>query len=156
MGPVNASKFKRNHHRHQLTWQKSILLNPEEQRKIKILNLQLKYVLMRKMPHSESRKSSAVWDVPFDSIVQLFSATVLQEEKDTSSTEDMTFLKAEEWRTKFRQRVSIQVGVRTRKKLCSADSFIKCIKDATKEPLPVLGLEKKLDFVSGEQGSICK
>ncbi|KAK6763048.1 hypothetical protein RB195_023663 [Necator americanus] len=50
----------------------------------------------------------------------------------------MAGLKDEEYRTNFRQHVSIHVGVRTRKKLSDADSFTKCIQDAANKTLPVL------------------
>ncbi|KAK6744738.1 hypothetical protein RB195_011452 [Necator americanus] len=68
-GLITASTFKRNHRRHQLTWQGSTLLTPEEQRKRKMrtLQLQLDYVLARNIPRSDIRKSRAVWDVAFDS-----------------------------------------------------------------------------------------
>ncbi|KAK6760337.1 hypothetical protein RB195_021710 [Necator americanus] len=68
-GLIIASTFKRNHRRHQLTWQGSTLLTPEEQRKRKMrtLKLQLHYVLARNIPQSDIRKSRAVWDVAFDS-----------------------------------------------------------------------------------------
>ncbi|KAK6762234.1 hypothetical protein RB195_023085 [Necator americanus] len=47
-----ASTFKRNHRRHQLKWQGSTILTPEEQRKRKkrTLKLQLDYVLARNIP----------------------------------------------------------------------------------------------------------
>ncbi|KAK6734970.1 hypothetical protein RB195_018272 [Necator americanus] len=68
-GLIIASTFKRNHRRHQLTWQGSTLLTPEEQRKRKTrtLKLRLDYVLARNIPQSDIRKSRAVWDVAFDS-----------------------------------------------------------------------------------------
>ncbi|KAK6733277.1 hypothetical protein RB195_017182 [Necator americanus] len=68
-GLIIASTFKRNHRRHQLTWQGSTLLTPEEQRKRKMrtLKLQLDYVLTRNISQSDIRKSRAVWDVAFDS-----------------------------------------------------------------------------------------
>ncbi|KAK6727328.1 hypothetical protein RB195_005179 [Necator americanus] len=68
-GLIIAFTFKRNHRRHQLTWQGSTLLTPEEQRKRKMgtLKLQLDYVLARNIPQSDIRKSRAVWDVAFDS-----------------------------------------------------------------------------------------
>ncbi|KAK6763409.1 hypothetical protein RB195_023927 [Necator americanus] len=49
-GLIIASTFKRNHRRHQLTWQGSTLLTPEEQRKRKMrtLKLQLDCVLARR------------------------------------------------------------------------------------------------------------
>ncbi|KAK6737831.1 hypothetical protein RB195_020127 [Necator americanus] len=51
-GLTTASTLKRNHRRHQLTWQGSTLLTPEEQRKRKMrtLKLQLDYVLTRNIP----------------------------------------------------------------------------------------------------------
>ncbi|KAK6762684.1 hypothetical protein RB195_023410 [Necator americanus] len=51
-GLIIASTFKRNRRRHQLTWQGSTLLTPEEQRKrkMKTLKLQLDYVLARNIP----------------------------------------------------------------------------------------------------------
>ncbi|KAK6760610.1 hypothetical protein RB195_021901 [Necator americanus] len=53
-GFIIASTFKRNHRRHQLTWQGPTLLTPEEQRKRKMrtLKLQLDYVLARNIPRS--------------------------------------------------------------------------------------------------------
>ncbi|KAK6729565.1 hypothetical protein RB195_006546 [Necator americanus] len=61
-GLIIASTFKRNHRRHQLTWQESTLLTPEEQRKRKMrtLKLQLDYVLARNIPQPDIRKSRAV------------------------------------------------------------------------------------------------
>ncbi|KAK6734694.1 hypothetical protein RB195_018094 [Necator americanus] len=50
----------------------------------------------------------------------------------------------------FRQRVSIHVGVRTRKKLSDAASFTKCIQDAARETLPVLLPRKKFAFASAK------
>ncbi|KAK6761942.1 hypothetical protein RB195_022876 [Necator americanus] len=65
----------------------------------------------------------------------------------------MAGLKDEECRTNFRQRVSIHVGVRTRKKLCDADFFTKCIKEAANETVPVQMLQKKFAFASAETRS---
>ncbi|KAK6765000.1 hypothetical protein RB195_025077 [Necator americanus] len=65
----------------------------------------------------------------------------------------MTGLKDDECRTKFRQRVSIHVGVRTRKKLSDANSFTKCIQEAARETLPVLLPQKKFAFASAETKS---
>ncbi|KAK6735407.1 hypothetical protein RB195_018554 [Necator americanus] len=65
----------------------------------------------------------------------------------------MAGLKDNECRTKFRQRLSIHVGVRTRKKLSDADSFTKCIQDAARETLPVLLPRKKFVFASAETKS---
>ncbi|KAK6741757.1 hypothetical protein RB195_009555 [Necator americanus] len=66
----------------------------------------------------------------------------------------MAGLKDDECRTKFRQRVSIHVGVRTRKKLSDTDSFTKCFQDAARETLPVLLPRKKFAFASAETKSI--
>ncbi|KAK6733555.1 hypothetical protein RB195_017354 [Necator americanus] len=41
-------------------------------------------------------------------------------------------------------RVSVQVGAKNRKKLCDADSFTKCIRDAGREAL--LGLMPRKKF----------
>ncbi|KAK6729566.1 hypothetical protein RB195_006547 [Necator americanus] len=65
----------------------------------------------------------------------------------------MAGLKDDECRTKFRQRVSIHVGVRTRKKLSDVNSFTKCIQDAAKETLSVLLPRKKFAFASAETKS---
>ncbi|KAK6734686.1 hypothetical protein RB195_018087 [Necator americanus] len=65
----------------------------------------------------------------------------------------MAGLKDDEYRRKFRQRVSIHVGVRTRKKLSDADSFTKCIQVAAMETLPVLLPRKKFAFASAETKS---
>ncbi|KAK6764069.1 hypothetical protein RB195_024410 [Necator americanus] len=65
----------------------------------------------------------------------------------------MVALKNEECRTKFHQRVSIHVGVQTRKKLRDADSFTKCIQYAAKETPPVLLPRKKFVFASAETKS---
>ncbi|KAK6758098.1 hypothetical protein RB195_015736 [Necator americanus] len=59
----------------------------------------------------------------------------------------------EECRTNFRQSVSIHVGVRTRKKLCDADTFTNCIQDAAKEILLVQMPWKKFGFASAETRS---
>ncbi|KAK6727327.1 hypothetical protein RB195_005179 [Necator americanus] len=111
-GLIIAFTFKRNHRRHQLTWQGSTLLTPEEQRKRKMgtLKLQLDYVLARNIPQSDIRKSRAVWDVAFDSdhrpVLLSFKIRLnkrnrgvpLQPKIDTAG------LKDDECRTKFRQR----------------------------------------------------
>ncbi|KAK6728277.1 hypothetical protein RB195_005738 [Necator americanus] len=65
----------------------------------------------------------------------------------------MAGLKDDECRRKFRQRVSIHVGVRTSKKLGDADSYTKCIQDAARETLPVLLPRKKFAFASAETKS---
>ncbi|KAK6764639.1 hypothetical protein RB195_024818 [Necator americanus] len=81
--------------------------------------------------------------------------TVSQEKpRSSSSTEiDTAGLRDEDCRKKFRPRVSIHVGVRTRKKLSDADSFTKCIQDAARETLPVLLPRKKFAFASAETKS---
>ncbi|KAK6737021.1 hypothetical protein RB195_019611 [Necator americanus] len=145
-GLIIASTFKRNHRRHQLTWQGSTLLTPEEQRKRKMrtLKLQLDYVLARNIPQSDIRKSRAVWDVAFDSdhrpVLLSFKVRFHKRNRGVPLQPkiDMAGLKDDECRRKFRQRVSIHVGVRTRKKLSDAHSFTKCIQDAARETLPVL------------------
>ncbi|KAK6765083.1 hypothetical protein RB195_025135 [Necator americanus] len=55
--------------RHQLKWQGMTPLTPEEKRKRKMptLELQLDYVLTKKIRLSDIRKSIAVWYVVFDS-----------------------------------------------------------------------------------------
>ncbi|KAK6763285.1 hypothetical protein RB195_023842 [Necator americanus] len=160
-GLIIASTFKRNHRRHQLTWQGSTLLTPKEQRKRKMrtLKLQLDYVLARNIPQSDIRKSRAVWDVAFDSDHRrvLLSLKILFHKRNRGvplqSKIDMAVLKDDVCRTKFRQRVSIHVGVRTRKKLSDADSFTKRIQDAARETLPVLLPRKKFAFASAETKS---
>ncbi|KAK6763341.1 hypothetical protein RB195_023877 [Necator americanus] len=160
-GLIIASTFKRNHRRHQLTWQGSTLLTPKEQRKRKMrtLKLQLDYVLARNIPQSDIRKSRAVWDVAFDSDHRrvLLSLKILFHKRNRGvslqSKIDMAGLKDDECRRKFRQRVSIHVGVQTRKKLSDADSFTKCIQDAARETLPVLLPRKKFAFASAETKS---
>ncbi|KAK6763320.1 hypothetical protein RB195_023868 [Necator americanus] len=160
-GLIIASTFKRNHRRHQLTWQGSTLLTPKEQRKRKMrtLKLQLDYVLARNIPQSDIRKSRAVWDVAFDSDHRrvLLSLKILFHKRNRGvplqSKIDMASLKDDECRRKFRQRVFIHVGVRTRKKLSDADSFTKCIQDAAKETLPVLLPRKKFAFASAKAKS---
>ncbi|KAK6757127.1 hypothetical protein RB195_015133 [Necator americanus] len=54
-GLIIASTFRRNPRRHQLTWQGSTLLTPEEQRKreMRTFELQLDYVLSRNIPQSD-------------------------------------------------------------------------------------------------------
>ncbi|KAK6752199.1 hypothetical protein RB195_003552 [Necator americanus] len=160
-GLIIASTFKRNHRRHQLTWQESTLLTPEEQRKRKMrtFELQLDYVLARNIPQSDIRKSRAVWDVAFDPDHRpVLLSCKIRFHKRTQGVPlqrkiYMAGLKNDECRRKFRQRVSIHVGVRTRKKLSDADSFTKCIQDAAGEKLPVLLPRKKFAFASAETKS---
>ncbi|KAK6749578.1 hypothetical protein RB195_001909 [Necator americanus] len=130
-GLIIASTFERNHRRHQLTWQGSTLLTPEEQRKRKMrtLKLQLDYVLARNIPQPDIRKCRAVWDVAFDSDHRpvLLSSKIRFHRRNRGvplqPKIDMADLKDDKCRRKFRQRVSTHVGVRTRKKLSDADSF---------------------------------
>ncbi|KAK6757623.1 hypothetical protein RB195_015440 [Necator americanus] len=126
---------------------------------MRTLKLQLDYVLARNIPQSDIRKSRAVWDVAFDSdhrpVLLSFKIRFrkrnrrvpLQPKIDTAG------LKDDECRTKFRQRVSIHAGVRTRKKLSDADSSAECIQDAARETLPVLLPRKKFAFASAETKS---
>ncbi|KAK6757864.1 hypothetical protein RB195_015593 [Necator americanus] len=151
---IITSTFKRNHRRHQLTWQGSTLLTPEEK-----LKLQLDYVLAKNIPHSDIRKSRAVCDVAFDSdhrsVLLSFKIRFHKRNRGVPPQPkiDMAGLKDDECGTKFRQRVSIHVGVRTRRKLSDADSFTKCIQDAARETLPVLLPRKKFAFASAETKS---
>ncbi|KAK6762429.1 hypothetical protein RB195_023230 [Necator americanus] len=59
---IIASSFKNNHRRHQLTWQGTTPLTPEQQRKRKMptLKLQLDYVQTKNILLSDIRKSRAV------------------------------------------------------------------------------------------------
>ncbi|KAK6751951.1 hypothetical protein RB195_003395 [Necator americanus] len=107
-GLTVASTFKRNHRRHQLMWQGSAVLTPEEQRKRKTLKLQLDYVLARNIPQSSDiRKSRAVWDVAFDSdhrpVLLSFKIRFHKRNRGVSLQPkiDMTDLKDDECRTKF-------------------------------------------------------
>ncbi|KAK6761169.1 hypothetical protein RB195_022291 [Necator americanus] len=160
-GLIIASTFKRNHRRHQLMWQGSTLLTPEEQRKRKMrtLKLHLDYVLARNISQSDIRKSGAVWDVAFDSdhrpVLLSFKIGFHKRNRGVSLQPkiDMSGLKDDECRRKFRQRVSIHVGVRARKKFSDADSFTKWIQDAARETLPVLLPRKKFAFASAETKS---
>ncbi|KAK6760666.1 hypothetical protein RB195_021936 [Necator americanus] len=142
-GLIIASTFKRNHRRHQLTWQRSTLLKPEE-RKMKTLKLQLDYVLARNIPQLDIRKSRAVWDVAFDSdhrpVLLSFKIRFHKRNRGVPLQPkiDMAGLKDEECRTKFCQCVSLHAEVRTRKKLSDADHFTKCIQEAARETFPVL------------------
>ncbi|KAK6756144.1 hypothetical protein RB195_014497 [Necator americanus] len=67
---------------------------------------------------------------------------------------EMAYLKGEECGTNFRHLVSIHVGAPTRKKLCCADSFTKCIQDSAKETLPVQMRPKKPAFAYAETRSM--
>ncbi|KAK6736321.1 hypothetical protein RB195_019164 [Necator americanus] len=122
-GLIIASTFERNHRRHQLTWQ------------------------------------GAVWGVAFDSdhrpLLLSFKIRFHRRNRGVPLQPkiDRSGLKDDECRSKFRQHVSIHVGVRTRKKLNDADSFTKCIQDAARETLPVLLPRKKFAFASAETKS---
>ncbi|KAK6764168.1 hypothetical protein RB195_024477 [Necator americanus] len=126
---------------------------------MRTLKLQLDYVLTRNIPQSDIRKSRAVWDVAFDSDHRpvLLSFKIRFHKRNLGvplqPKIDMAGLKDDECRRKFRQRVSIHVVVRTRKKLSDADSFTECIQDAAKETLPVLLPRKKFAFASAETKS---
>ncbi|KAK6728407.1 hypothetical protein RB195_005821 [Necator americanus] len=99
---------------------------------MRTLKFQLDYVLARNIPQSDIRKSRAVWDVAFDSdhrpVLLSFKLRFHKRNRGVPLQPkiDMAGLKDDECRRKFRQRVSIHVGVRTRKKLSDADSFTKC------------------------------
>ncbi|KAK6735994.1 hypothetical protein RB195_018954 [Necator americanus] len=103
---------------------------------MKTRKVQLDYVLARNIAQSDIRKSRAVWDVVFDSdhrpVLLSFKIRFHKRNRGIPLDPkiDMADLKDEECRTKLRQRVSIHVGVRTRKKLCDADSFTNCIQDS--------------------------
>ncbi|KAK6734569.1 hypothetical protein RB195_018015 [Necator americanus] len=126
---------------------------------MRTLKLQLDYVLARNISQSDTRKSRAVWDVAFDSdhhpVLLSFKIRFHKRNRGVPLQPkiDMAGLKDDECRRKFRQRVSIHVGVRTRKKLSDADSFTKCIQDAAMETLPVLLQRKKFAFASAETKS---
>ncbi|KAK6748093.1 hypothetical protein RB195_000989 [Necator americanus] len=149
---IITSTFKRNHRRHQLTWQVSTVLTSEEQRKrnMRTLKLQLDYVLARNIPQSDVRKSRAVWDVSFysDHRPVHLSLKIRFHKRNRGvllqPKINMADLKDEECRKKSRQRVSIHVGVRTRKKLSDADFFKKSIQDAAKETLQFYCRERSL------------
>ncbi|KAK6739498.1 hypothetical protein RB195_008175 [Necator americanus] len=126
---------------------------------MRTLKLQLDYVLARNIPQSDIRKSRTVWDVAFDSdhrpVLLSFKIRFHKRNRRVPLQPkiDMAGLKDDECRTKFRQRVSIHVEVRTRKKLSNADSSRKCIQDAAREIRPVLIPRKKFAFASAETKS---
>ncbi|KAK6754471.1 hypothetical protein RB195_013460 [Necator americanus] len=97
------------------------------------LKLQLDYVLTRNILVSDICKCRAFRDVTFNadhSPVLLIFIVAQEELKSFTLTKLHTVgLKDEECRTKFRQRMPIHVGVRTRRKVCDADSSAKCIQD---------------------------
>ncbi|KAK6764817.1 hypothetical protein RB195_024948 [Necator americanus] len=137
---IIASTLKRNHRRHQLTWQGSTLLMPEEQRKRKMrtLKLQLDYVLARNILQSDIRKSRAVWDVAFDSDHRpvLLSFKIRFQKRNRG--------------VPLQPKIDM-AGVK-RVDLCHV-SFTKCIQDAARETLPVLLPRKKFVFTSAETKS---
>ncbi|KAK6743853.1 hypothetical protein RB195_010886 [Necator americanus] len=98
-GLIIASTLRRNHRRHQLRWQESTFLTSEERhkRKMNTIKLQLGFKICF---HKRNR------GVPLQPKIE------------------MAGLKDEECRTKFRQRVSVHVGVRNRKKLSDFPSQI--------------------------------
>ncbi|KAK6762433.1 hypothetical protein RB195_023233 [Necator americanus] len=106
MGLIIASTFKKNRRRHQLKWQGSTILTPEEQRKRKkrTLKLQLDYVLTKNIPQLDIQKSGAVWDVAFDSFHRPFVLSIkIRDHKRKRDVPhqpkiDMAGLKAEECR----------------------------------------------------------
>ncbi|KAK6731084.1 hypothetical protein RB195_007509 [Necator americanus] len=95
-GLIIASTFKKSHRRHQLTWQGSTLLTPEEQRKRKMgtFKLQLDYVPARNISQTDIRKSRAVWDVAFDSDHR---PVLLSFKSSTRETEKFLFNRKSTW-----------------------------------------------------------
>ncbi|KAK6731206.1 hypothetical protein RB195_007582 [Necator americanus] len=78
----------------------------------------------------------ADWDVAFDSDNLPVLSFMIRFQKKYRGAQhqpnlDLASLKKEECR-KFRQRVLINIGLRTRKKVDDADSFTKCIHDTAK------------------------
>ncbi|KAK6750170.1 hypothetical protein RB195_002267 [Necator americanus] len=136
-GPHHRFHVQMESSTHQLTWHGSTHSTPEEQRKREMRTLELQL-------RSCEEHSSVSFKIQFH---KRNRGVPLQPKIDVAG------LKDEECRTKFRQRVSINVGVRTRKKLSDADSFAKCIHDAAKETLPVLLPWKKFAFASAEAKS---
>ncbi|KAK6764050.1 hypothetical protein RB195_024397 [Necator americanus] len=140
-GLIIASTFKRNHRRHQLTWQESTLLTPEEQRKRKMrtLKIQLDYVLARNIPQSDTRKSRAVLDVAFDSdhrpVLLSFKIRFHKRNRGVPLQPkiDMAGLKDDECRSDGAEENSAN--------------------DAARETLPVLLPRKKFAFASAETKS---
>ncbi|KAK6760991.1 hypothetical protein RB195_022169 [Necator americanus] len=61
---------------------------------------------------------------------------------------DLASLRNEECRKKFRQRVSINIGLRTTKRVDDGDSYTKCIKDASKKTFTVSA--PGIEFASAE------
>ncbi|KAK6735692.1 hypothetical protein RB195_018742 [Necator americanus] len=111
---------------------------------------------MRNIPQSDVRKSRAVRDIAFDSDHRpvLLNLNIRFHKRNRGILSqpkiDMASLKDDKCRTNFRQHLSIYVGEWTRKKLCDADSFTKCIRDAARETLPVQMLRRKFSSASAE------
>ncbi|KAK6736085.1 hypothetical protein RB195_019018 [Necator americanus] len=130
---------------------------------MRALKLQLDYVLARNIPQSDIRKErelellgtsrSTLTTVQFFSASRYSSTNKRNRGIPLQPKIDVAGLKDEECRTKFRQRVSIHVGVWIRKELSVADSFTKCILDPGRETLPVLLPRKKFVFASAETKS---
>ncbi|KAK6732069.1 hypothetical protein RB195_016441 [Necator americanus] len=140
---IIASTFKRNHRRHQLTWQGST-------------------TFWRRTSLSQISENIELFGTSRSTLttVQFFSASKYDRRFHKRNRGDplqpkidKAGLKEEECRMKFRQRVSVHVGVRTRKKLSDADSLKKCIQDAARETLLVLLPRKKFAFASAETNS---
>ncbi|KAK6755931.1 hypothetical protein RB195_014365 [Necator americanus] len=77
MNIIVASTFKRNHRRHQLTWQRTTPLKPKEQRKRKIPTpkLHLDCVLTKKIPLSDIRKELSGKSLSIPTNAHLFTAS---------------------------------------------------------------------------------
>ncbi|KAK6767154.1 hypothetical protein RB195_026468 [Necator americanus] len=138
-------------------WQGSTLLTPEEQRKRKMrtLKLYLDYVLTKKIPQSDIQKPRDVWNVALDSDRPVLLSIKIQFHKinrgvPPQSNIDITS-ERRECRTNSRQRVSIHVGVRTRKKLDFLRiSLQSASRTSAKKALPVQMPRKKFVFASAE------
>ncbi|KAK6736979.1 hypothetical protein RB195_019584 [Necator americanus] len=111
---------------------------------MRTLKHQLDYVLARNISQSDIRKSRAVWYIKFDSDHR----SVLLSFKLESNLMLQFHKRNREALLQPKIDVSIDVGVLTGRRLYDADSFTKCIQDATKETL--LGPKKKFAFVSRE------
>ncbi|KAK6760716.1 hypothetical protein RB195_021972 [Necator americanus] len=143
--------FKTNHRRHQLSSKETKLFTSKAQRRRKTptLKLQLNYV-----PLSNIRKSRAIWDLDFDNCPVLLSLMVQFQKRSREvshqSKVNMENLKADECRKKFRKRKSVDIGLRTKRRVDRADSFTECIQDADKKTLPILAPRKKITFASAK------
>ncbi|KAK6735110.1 hypothetical protein RB195_018353 [Necator americanus] len=120
---------------------------------MRTLKLQLDYVVARNIPQSDVRKARAVWEVAFDSDhCPVFLSFKVRFHKRNRGVPlqpkiDMAGLKDEECRTKFRQRVSINVGLRPGRSLAMRIP-LQSIEDAARETLPILSPRKKFAFAS--------